>query len=97
MADIQNSRLLYFKGALFLGLGVLASAILLIEHPSVKTAALLVLAIWAFARAYYFAFYVIEHYIDTNYKYAGLLSFVRYAMRRRKSRENAGNGEHHYT
>ncbi len=83
MADIQSPRLLYIKGALFLGLGVLASTILLIEHPRVKTAALLALAVWAFARAYYFAFYVIEHYIDPHYKYAGLLSFLRYAIRRK--------------
>ncbi len=88
MADIQSPRLLYFKGALFLGLGILASAILLIEHPSVKTTALLALAVWSFARAYYFAFYVIEHYIDTGYKYAGLLSFLRYSIRRRKIRAN---------
>jgi hypothetical protein len=93
MADIQSPRLLYIKGALFVGLGGLASALLLIEHPSVKTAALLALAVWAFARAYYFAFYVIEHYIDTGYKYEGLLSFLRYSIRRRKMRETATEGE----
>ena len=93
MADIQNPRLLYFKGALFLGLGVLASAILLIEHPSLETAALLALAVWAFARAYYFAFYVIEHYIDTGYKYEGLLSFVRDSMRRWRMKETTGSGD----
>jgi hypothetical protein len=93
MADIQSPRLLYIKGALFLGLGILASMILLIEHPSVKTAALLAVAVWAFARAYYFAFYVIEHYIDNGYKYAGLLSFLRYSMRRREFRDNASGGE----
>ncbi|MGP0068910.1 MAG: hypothetical protein ACLQGP_35580 [Isosphaeraceae bacterium] len=92
MADIRSHRLLYIKGALFLGLGILASAILLIEHPSVKTAALLAVAVWAFARAYYFAFYVIEHYVDDGYKYAGLLSFVRYAMRRVKRGDDARRG-----
>jgi hypothetical protein len=94
MADIRSPRLLYLKGAVFLGLGVLASAILLIEHPTAKTAALLALAVWAFARAYYFAFYVIEHYIDANYRYAGILSFFRYAIRRRKTRTTGGPGEH---
>jgi hypothetical protein len=84
MADIQSPKLLYLKGALFLCLGLLASAILLWEHPSVRFAALLAIAIWAFARAYYFAFYVIEHYIDAEYKYAGLLSFLRYLARRRR-------------
>jgi hypothetical protein len=93
MADIQSPRLLYIKGALFLGLGSLASAILLFEHPGVKTAALLALAVWAFARAYYFAFYVIEHYIDTGYKYEGLLSFLRYSIRRRKMQKTVAEGE----
>ena len=84
MADIQNPKLLYFKGALFLCLGILASAILVWEHPSLRVAVLLAIAVWAFARAYYFAFYVIEHYIDPGHKYAGLLSFLRYLARRRK-------------
>ena len=86
MADIQNPPLLYLKGALLLGVGVLASALLLIENPSLRTAALLAVAIWAFARAYYFAFYVVEYYIDGSYKFAGLLSFFRYLMRRRDGR-----------
>jgi uncharacterized RDD family membrane protein YckC len=85
MADIQNPKLLYVKGALLLCLGILASAILIWEHPSLRFAALLPIAIWAFARAYYFAFYVIEHYIDPGYKYAGLLRFVRYLARRKTS------------
>jgi hypothetical protein len=84
MADIQNHKLLYFKGILFLCLGILASAILVWEHPSFRVVVLLAIAVWAFARAYYFAFYVIEHYIDPTYKYAGLLSFVRYRAWRRR-------------
>jgi hypothetical protein len=86
MADIRSPRLLYIKGALFLGLGLLASAILLFENPSLRTAALLAVAVWAFARAYYFAFYVVEHYVDEGYKFAGLLSFFRYLLRRRSER-----------
>ena len=93
MADIQSPRLLYIKGGLFLGLGILASTILLIEHPNLRTAVLLAVAVWAFARAYYFAFYVIEQYIDAEYKYAGLLSFLRHVMRRREPRETAGQRE----
>ena len=87
MADIRSPRLLYIKGALLLGLGILASAMLIVEHPSMRTAALLAVAVWAFARAYYFAFYVIEHYIDDSYKYAGLLSFFRHLARRRERRK----------
>ena len=83
MGDIRSPALLYMKGALFLALGLLASGLLLARHPSWRDAALLALAVWAFARAYYFAFYVIEHYIDPGYRYQGLASFARYAVRGR--------------
>lgn len=84
MADIRSPKLLYLKGALFLFLGILASGLLLAEHADWKFAALLVLAIWSFARAYYFVFYVIEHYIDPGYKFAGLWDFARYLLSRNK-------------
>lgn len=85
MADIRSPRLLYFKGVLFLVIGGVASAILLLEHPDLKTAALLALAIWAFARAYYFAFYVVQHYVDPSYRFAGLLDFAKYLAGRSKT------------
>jgi hypothetical protein len=83
MADIRSPKLLYLKGALLLFLGVLASGLLLAEHPDWKSAALLALAVWSFARAYYFAFYVIEHYVDPEFKFAGLWHFTRYLIRRK--------------
>lgn len=92
MADIRSPRLLYLKGALFLAVGLMASAILLLENPSLRTAALLGIAVWSFARAYYFAFYVVTYYIDPGYRYAGLLSFLRYLMRRRGGRDGGGRG-----
>jgi hypothetical protein len=84
MADIRSPKLLYLKGGLFLFLGVLAAGLLLAEHPDWKFAALLALAIWSFARAYYFVFYVIEHYIDPGFKFAGLWDFARYLLNRKK-------------
>ena len=82
MRDIQNPKLLYLKAALLVALGLLASTALLAEHPSLKVAALLAIAVWAFARAYYFAFYVVEHYIDGTFHFSGLGSFVRYLVGR---------------
>ncbi|MEM6472765.1 MAG: hypothetical protein AAF802_24600 [Planctomycetota bacterium] len=41
---------------------------------------LLALTIWAFCRSYYFAFYVIEKYVDADYRFAGLIDFARYAL-----------------
>jgi hypothetical protein len=83
MADLRSPRLLYLKAGLLLAVGLLASGLLIAEHPSWKVALLLALAVWGFARAYYFAFYVIEHYIDSSRKYAGLVDFLQYALRRR--------------
>ena len=84
MQDITNTKLICLKGILFLLGGIIASVILLIEHPSLKIAALLAISLWCFARSYYFAFYVIEHYVDANYKFSGLWSFVLYMSRIRK-------------
>src|SRR6185503_17890052 len=82
--DITNPRLIKLKGILFLVVGLLAAALLLIEHPSIKVAVLLAIAVWCFCRFYYFAFYVIEHYVDGNYRFSGLWSFARYFVQRRK-------------
>jgi hypothetical protein len=71
------------KGVLFLLAGLLAAGLLLVEHPDWKSAVLLGLAIWCFCRFYYFAFYVIEHYVDPNFKFAGLWDFVVYLFQRR--------------
>jgi hypothetical protein len=83
MGDIQDSRLLWTKGVLFLITGLLAVAIALCLFPSVRLAVLLAIAIWSFCRAYYFAFYVIERYSDPTFRFAGLWALVRYAMQHR--------------
>lgn len=79
--DIRSPRLLLFKGFCFIVAGLLASAIILIKFPDVTLALLLACAIWCFSRAYYFAFYVIEHYIDGRFRYRGIVSFVQYLFR----------------
>ena len=85
MVDLKSPRLIIFKGFLFLVLGCLAAGLIIAEQPSLKIVLLLGLTIWAFCRCYYFAFYVIEHYIDPQFKFAGLTSAVHYLIRRRLS------------
>lgn len=82
MADLKDPRLIYAKGWMFLFGGVLAAALLFVERPTPKVLVLLAICVWCFARFYYFAFYVIEHYVDADYKFAGLWSFIRYMLRR---------------
>ena len=81
--DITNPRLLYVKGLLFLLAGAIAAVLLILENATLKVALLLLVAIWCFSRAYYFAFYVVQHYVDPGYRFAGLVDFARYAMRKR--------------
>jgi hypothetical protein len=80
--DIKNPKVLYLKGALFVVAGLMAAAAIILENPSFKTTALLALCVWCFSRAYYFAFYVVEHYVDREYRFAGLWSFFKYATGR---------------
>ena len=87
MTDISNPHLLYLKGALFVLCGVMAAGLILADSPSLRTAALLALSIWCFARAYYFAFYVIEHYVDGSYRYAGLGDFFVWSWKRFRNRD----------
>lgn len=79
-SDIKSRRLLIAKGFLFLLLGLLAIAAILYEHPNLRTAGLLFIAIWAFCRLYYFLFYVLENYAGRKQKYAGLLDAMFYLL-----------------
>ena len=84
MTDLKNPVAIKVKGALFLLIGITASALLLFNAPSLQNAFLLCMAVWGFARFYYFAFYVIEHYVDPTYRFAGLISFAQYLLRKQK-------------
>lgn len=84
MGDLRDARLMYLKGGLFVLLGGLAAAGVLVICPDWRVALFLALAIWGFCRAYYFAFYVVEHYIDGGYRFAGLGDFARYLWRKRR-------------
>ena len=83
MTDIKSPTVIWIKGALFLLLGLRAAVLLVLHAPNVTVALLLCLAVWAFCRFYYFAFYVIQHYVDPDYRFSGLLSFLRYAISKR--------------
>jgi hypothetical protein len=83
MRDLTNPLWIKLKGLLFLVIGVIAVVLLFLDSPRWQTAGLLFVAVWSFCRAYYFAFYVIEKYVDSNYRFSGLMSFVKYLLKRR--------------
>ncbi len=86
MADLTDPRVIKLKGLLFLVTGGLSAFLLLAKNPSLENLLLLTIAIWSFSRFYYFAFYVIERYIDPGYRFAGLLSAIRHLLREKNKR-----------
>ena len=86
MGDLKNPKLIVAKGFLFLLSGATAAALIFAEFPTPKVAAFLAISIWSFCRFYYFAFYVIEHYVDPGYKFAGLGSMIVFLIRSRQMR-----------
>lgn len=82
--DLKNPKWMYLKAALLVAIGAICFALVWMGNPTVATAVYLALMVWAFARAYYFAFYVVEKYIDDSYRFSGLISFVRYLLARGK-------------
>ena len=81
--DLTHPKLLYAKGLLFLLAGSLSAGALLADAPTVRVALLLALTVWCFARAYHFAFYVIQHYVDGRFRFSGILSVVRHMLSNR--------------
>jgi len=86
MTDLSSPSAIKAKGLLFLLLGVASAVSTWLEHPTVKVAVLLTMAIWSFCRFYYFAFYVIEKYVDAKFRFAGLWDFATYLLRGKRSR-----------
>jgi len=72
------------KALMFFAIGVVSAVLIFLSVPDWKTAVLLALVIWSFCRLYYFAFYVIEKYVDPGYKFSGLFSFLKYLLQRRR-------------
>jgi len=83
MKDLTDARWIKLKGILFLLIGLLSAVLLVLENPSWRVGIMLAICIWCFCRFYYFAFYVIEKYVDSQYRFSGLWSFACYFFRRK--------------
>ena len=84
MKDLTNPFWIELKGVLFLVIGLAAALLVFLDNPKWQTAVLLAVTIWSCCRFYYFAFYVIEKYVDPSYKFSGLIAFAQYFFQRRK-------------
>jgi hypothetical protein len=89
MQDLANPKWMYLKAVLLLVILLCSGGLLLADAPTWRTAALLALVVWASARLYYFIFYVIERYIDSSYRFSGVVSALRYVFGRRTHDERS--------
>jgi len=81
MKDLTNPFWIKARGILFLMVGIFSAVLVILEQPSWRIVLLLAVSIWCFCRFYYFAFYVIEKYVDPGYKFSGLWSFAGYLFK----------------
>lgn len=85
MGDLKSAKLIYLKGFLFLCCGAVSAGLLYIDLPQLRTLLLQSISIWCFCRFYYFAFYVIQHYVDEDFRFTGLFDFCLYVLKKRKA------------
>ena len=88
MRELRDARWIQVKGGLFLLLGLLAGGCLLAERYTWKDVFLLGVAVWSFCRFYYFAFYVMERYVDGDFRFRGLLALGWYLIKAGNKRAN---------
>lgn len=86
MRDLSSKRLIVAKGLMFLGLAVATATLLISDAPSIRVAVLLAILVWSSCRFYYFLFYVLQHYVDPGFRYAGLLALLGEIRRSRARR-----------
>ncbi|MGI9466742.1 MAG: hypothetical protein ACR2OA_06435 [Rubripirellula sp.] len=86
--DLTSSKWIYTKGFLLLLISLISAVLILIQLPRWDILALLLICLWASCRSYYFAFYVIQNYVDPDYRFSGLFDFTRYLLKRNHQSES---------
>jgi len=85
--DLSNPRVIVLKGLLMLLIALMAGVLLFMQNPGWLTGLLLGCLVFGSCRFYYFLFYVIQNYVDPEFKYAGVLDALRYVLSRKKLRK----------
>lgn len=80
--DLTHAWLIHLKGGLFVLLGLLCAALLLIELPHLRTVFLIAVMVWSFCRFYYYLFYVLERYLGREQRFAGVWDALVYLLKK---------------
>jgi uncharacterized membrane-anchored protein len=84
--DLKNPKLIWLKDVLFGVMLAMSGGLIVALTRDWLVAGLVLLVAWSAARGYYFMFYVIEKYVDSAYRFAGVWDFVMYATRRKSTK-----------
>jgi hypothetical protein len=71
------------KGSLMLLSGLMAAGMLFAQNQSLLTGFLLGCVIFGFCRFYYFLFYVIQNYVDPDFRYSGVFDALKHLFRKK--------------
>ena len=80
MRNLTNPVLIHLKGWLFLAILIFSIALLLFRLAGWESVLLLALVVWSSARFYYYLFYVIENYVDAEFRFSGVISALRFMV-----------------
>lgn len=82
--DLKSPWMIHLKGALFVFLALLCAGLLFLESPTLRTAGLIVLLIWASCRFYYYLFYVLDRYLGRDRRFSGIGDALKFLLSRKK-------------
>lgn len=81
--NLKSKKAIYLKAVLFLLILILSIFLNLTSEEFNLRVVSLALIVWSSARIYYFIFYVIEHYVDGEFRFSGLFDFLKYMVKKR--------------
>ena len=61
---------------MFLLAAALSGSLLLLRNPNWTNVVLVIALAWSSARFYYFAFYVVQRWVDPQYRFSGIRSLI---------------------
>jgi len=82
-SDLKSKQAIYLKALLFVFIWILSIILNLTSEELSYKIVSISLVVWSSARLYYFMFYVIEHYVDVEFKFSSVYDFVLYLFDRK--------------
>ena len=83
LKDLKSKQAIYLKAILFLLILLLSMVLNLVSDELSLRIISMLLIVWSSARIYYFMFYVIEHYVDKEFRFTGIYDLLRQLFKKK--------------